>query len=448
VPQHRPSIGPRKRSRGRVFVDALGWSLLTTLALLGIGGGFVFLYMLNGSDANLLPRWVLPLVLSVGFPVILALWKHPKVPSQALPTALNLFPLLNSAVVVIAIILVPESVGSALRRLGLDTIERLGTSDRRAQVVSAWGMNLADRVSPPPSEPDSATRSTSRSASVPQPELPGADPQNLEARPDPEGTGDTDQAAKDRESLGALGGDSDNEETQEGIYVQFDPNGTGITIPATLRGPGGEKTVDYLFDTGATFTTITPALAEELGVHVRPDAPTQAFNTAKGPANTPMVYLDALTLGDVTIRGVLVAVCEDCSSKRTEGLLGLNVTRNFVVEMDYQRQEMHLDPRHFNNSGNRAFDIRHILNLRLAGIPEVFQGYISWSLEVENLSHRDVYDVVPRVEFTTDTTLFGSRISHLPARSTARSLVRGRVFREGERPEVEYVLSLEQGRWR
>ncbi|MGB1701062.1 MAG: hypothetical protein ACPHRO_13980, partial [Nannocystaceae bacterium] len=141
-------------------------------------------------------------------------------------------------------------------------------------------------------------------------------------------------------------------------------------------------------------------------------------------------------------------VCEECGSKRTEGLLGLNITRNFVVEMDYQRQEMHLDPRHFEDSGNRAFDIRHILDLRLIGTPEVFEGYITWTLEVENLSYRDVYGVVPRVDFTTNTTLLGSAIPHLPAKSTVRSLVRGRVFRKGERPEVEYVLSVEQGKWR
>jgi len=428
VPQHRPNIGPRKRSQGKIFIDSLGWALLVVLALLGIGCGFVFLYLLNGTVDNLLPRWVLPLVLSVAFPVMLALWKYPKVPSRALPAALNLFPLLNAAMVVIAIILVPDSVGSALRRVGLESVERLGTSNRRAQVISAWGMNLADRVSPPASEHDAPAASLNT--------------RSYDAPPN-----DARKAPKDA-ARGSAVAEDDREGAPKGIYVQFDPNGTGITIPATLRGPNGEKTVDYLFDTGATFTTITPALAAEIGVRVRPDAPTQSFNTAKGPAKAPMVYLDALTLGDVTIRGVLVAVCEECGSKRAEGLLGLNVTRNFVLEMDYQRQEMHLDPRNFQDAGNRAFDIRHILELRLAGTPEVFQGYITWSLEVENLSHRDVYDAVPRVDFTTDTTLFGSRIPHLPAKATARSLVRGRVFREGEHPVVEYSISLEQGRWR
>lgn len=439
MPQRSPSITPRKRSRTRIFVDALGWSLLAVLGILGFLSGFAFLFVLNGSEANLFPRWVLPLAMSLGLPIILALWKYPKTLSQSLPASLNLLPLLNSSMIVVAIILVPDSVGTALRRLGLEALERRGANDRSAQVISAWGLNLADRVDPRPPSPDVAS-TTSRS---------GAD---LVDRGAPDADVDaptrSSKAGPPSPSAPPSGPGRDQDANREGIYVEFDPNGTGITIPATLRGPGGEKTVDYLFDTGATFTTITPALAEELGVRVRPDAPTQAFNTAKGPAKTPMVYLDALTLGDVTIRGVLVAVCEECSSKRTAGLLGLNVTRNFVVEMDYQRQNMHLDPRHFKDSGNRAFDIRHILELRLVGTPEVFQGYISWTLEVENLSHRDVYDVVPRVDFTTDTTLFGSQIPHIPAKSSARSLLRGRVFGEGKRPEVEYILSLEQGRWR
>ncbi len=439
MPQRRPSITPRKRSRTKIFVDALGWSLLAVLGILGFLGGFTFLFVLNGSEANLFPRWVLPLVLSLGLPISLALWKYPKALSQSLPASLNLLPLLNSAMIVVAIILVPDSVGTALRRMGLEALERLGANDRNAQVISAWGLNLADRVDPPPPTLGVASTNPRPDADLVERRAPDT---GLDAS-----AGRVDTAAPSR-SPGPSEPERDEDTSREGVSVEFDPNGTGITIPATLRGPSGEKTVEYLFDTGATFTTITPALAEELGVDVRPDAPTQAFNTAKGPAKTPMVYLDALTLGDVTIRGVLVAVCEECSSTRTAGLLGLNVTRNFVVEMDYQRQNMHLDPRHFKDSGNRAFDIRHILELRLVGTPEVFQGYISWTLEVENLSHRDVYDVVPRVDFTTDTTLFGSQIPHIPAKSSARSLLRGRVFGEGKRPEVEYVLSLEQGRWR
>ncbi|MGB1698634.1 MAG: retropepsin-like aspartic protease family protein, partial [Nannocystaceae bacterium] len=289
--QRPPRIAPGRRSPRRVFIDAVGWAMLTSLALLGVGIGFVFLYMLNGSEANLLPRWVIPFTLSALVPAALAIWKHPKTPSRALPSALNLFPLLNAMAIVVAIILVPESVGSALRRLGLEAIERFGSNDRNAQVISAWGMNLADRVdppttpvevtSPPPTPTDSTDverlDSNARVDVTPSPPPPAAPPSPASSK-------------------------------REGIYVQFDPNGTGITIPATLRGPGGEKTVDYLFDTGATFTTITRAMADKLGVRVRPDAPTQSFNTAKGPAQTPMVYLDALTLGDVTIHGVLVAV--------------------------------------------------------------------------------------------------------------------------------------------
>lgn len=389
-----------------MLLDGVGWSIIFILACAGAVGAFCLLYLMQQRTDPLLPAWVIPACMAVGIPIALAIWKHPTAPRRAIPTALILLSVINALTVGVTVVMVPFSVAAAFRRAGLIAIDRLGVEDPRAQLASALGMGLADRLHGRVQPHDTGPFTASPDADAPAPAAP-----------------------------------------LEGLYVNFDPNTTGITVPATLMGPDGVREVSYLFDTGATFTTITPKLAAQLGIDVRRDAPTQSFNTAKGKTETPMVFLDALTLGDVTIEGVLVSICDTCATEKTEGLLGLNVTRNFVVEMDYQREQMHLDPRNFSEDGNRGFDIRHVVDLSLAGSPEIYRGYIAWTLQIENKASRDIYDVIPGIEFTTGASMTGEVIPRIPAGEQVSVLIRGRAFDTPSTGPVEFVLSLEHARW-
>ena len=76
-----------------------------------------------------------------------------------------------------------------------------------------------------------------------------------------------------------------------------------IFVDVELHGKDGKKAArKYLFDTGASFTTITSETAKELGIEVPEDAPTVEFNTASGVRVSRVVYLPALSIGGSTER--------------------------------------------------------------------------------------------------------------------------------------------------
>ena len=80
------------------------------------------------------------------------------------------------------------------------------------------------------------------------------------------------------------------------------------------------------------------------------------FNTASGPRESRMVFLPALRLGTIEIKGLLVSVCDGCVNERHQGLLGHNVMREFFAQIDFRNQRMVLLPRIGQQKPNRAYD--------------------------------------------------------------------------------------------
>ena len=115
------------------------------LAGAGTLAGFALLYFMQQRADPLLPSWAIPAAMSLGVPLALALWKHPRTPGKAASTTLHLLSLSNAITIAASVIMVPASVADALRRIGVDAVEHLGIHDARAQLISALGMSLADR---------------------------------------------------------------------------------------------------------------------------------------------------------------------------------------------------------------------------------------------------------------------------------------------------------------
>jgi clan AA aspartic protease (TIGR02281 family) len=231
------------------------------------------------------------------------------------------------------------------------------------------------------------------------------------------------------------------------ITVPFAGTGSSIPIQIELEGSGGSFEASYLFDTGASYTTITTAMAEELGIAIPDDAPTLEFNTALGRRQSKMVHLPALTVGDVRIESLLVSICDTCANETTAGLLGLNVMREFFVEMDYQGRKMQLLPRVHEGRPDRAYDIEPILTLEIDGKPEIWLGRIRWIITVTNRGTVAIEGVVPRVVFDNGTVLRGEPISRVDAGATGRSLVIGKVTEHEPGKSLEFTLSLAEAYW-
>ncbi|MEZ4452181.1 MAG: retropepsin-like aspartic protease [Nannocystaceae bacterium] len=361
---------------------------------------------LGSGDPSPLWIWGLTVGICLGVPFALALWKH-GADRRRIAGALAWLPLVwNTFTLATASLLIPDLVGGALRHHGAwFVLDRVGDSHTWTRYLSALGHNTADLVD----------RDDAPAESAPLPSL----------ESDPEDT-----------SEGAHGAE---------ITVPFAADGNAILMDVALEGPAGQITLPYLFDTGASFTTLSSETARRLGIEVPEDAPTLHFNTASGPRESRMVYLPALRLGAVTLRGLLVSVCDGCTNDRSEGLLGLNVIREFFVHMDYQAARMKLLPR-LQADPNRAYDINPAVRLEVEGRPEIWLGRVRWVVEVHNRSTVPIRGVVPEVHFSDGLELRGQTIDAIEPGAVGRSLVEGKT-RTREGGELGFTLTLAEATW-
>ncbi|WP_434421116.1 retropepsin-like aspartic protease family protein [Nannocystis pusilla] len=353
--------------------------------------------------------WILAFIVTLGLPVALAVWKY-GTDGRRLSAAMMWLPLLwNLAAILLCTQVIPGLLVQSLRAQGDLAGKRFGDSHKVARILSAVGNGLADRLAPPvPAAPRAAAR---ESAPTPAPITAVA---------------------------GAAPGTA--------IAVPFSAAGNAILMNVELEGPAGRLSLPYLFDTGASFTTVHTETAAKLGLTVPADAPTLQFNTASGPRESRMVYLPKLRLGGIELKGLLVSVCDGCANDRSQGLLGLNVMREFLVEMDYQAERMKLLPRPHEGRANRAYDIYPAVQIEVEGSPEIWLGRIRWVLLVKNRSTVAIENVVPEVHFSDGQRMAGAAIARIEPGGSGRSLVEGKTQAE-DHEKLGFTLALAEAYW-
>lgn len=362
----------------------------------------------TGFTASAMWIWLVALLITLGIPFAIAVWKH-QGDSRRISLTMAWLPILwNAGGVLVAMQVVPDILAHALRSQGAWVAEdHLGDSHSATRVMSALGHQVADvAAAGPEGDPDF----------VPRGSLPMATPGEVDL--------------------------------SKAISVPFAEEGTAILMDVTLQGPNAALTLPYLFDTGASYTTVSGKTAAKLGIEVPADAPTLTFNTASGPRESRMVHLPELRLGQVRIPGLLVSVCDACVNERTEGLLGLNVMREFFVQMDYKNQRMQLLPRRSTSLPNRAYDIEPVVELKVEGAAEVWLGRVRWMVLVRNRGTAPLHDVVPVVKFTDGPTLRGVTIGEIAPGKVGRSLVEGKASVDGKTDtKGHYTLGLVEAFW-
>lgn len=383
---------------------ALGWVMLSLLSILVSAVALVTVFSLARSanpNTHSAWLWLLAIGLTFGLPFAIAAWKHHETPRKVREAMAWLPSVWNASAMMVAILLVPDLVGTALRSAEWVVQGRFGDAHPATRALSAFGHEAADTIDPGGGE-------------FPAPIL--------------------------ESTRVALDGD---------IIVPFTEQGAAIFLSVELEGPDGyTKQLDYLFDTGASYTTITSETALELGIDVPDDAPSLEFNTAGGLRESRMVHLPALTLGNIRIPGLLVSVCDSCATERTGGLLGLNVMREFLVQMDYQGNRMRLLPRIHEGRPNRAYDIGPMLTMQVEGRPEIWLGRIRWVVTMTNNSAVPIEGAMPRVDFKNGPQLYGERVERIEPGETGRSLLVGQVVEDGEDTgSIEFTLMLVEAYW-
>jgi clan AA aspartic protease (TIGR02281 family) len=136
----------------------------------------------------------------------------------------------------------------------------------------------------------------------------------------------------------------------DSVAIPYEGTGHSLAVPVQF----GDVELPMLFDTGATVTTLDRATLRRLGIAVPSDAPTITLRTANGERTAQLVYVPKVWVGGLPVEGITVGVCEACADDRVHGLLGLNVSSQFLVTLDTARKEVVLQAR---SDGDRLIDV-------------------------------------------------------------------------------------------
>ncbi len=144
------------------------------------------------------------------------------------------------------------------------------------------------------------------------------------------------------------------------IVLPYEGEGRNLAIPVVFEHDGREVEVMMMLDTGATYTTLSDDVLAQLGLTPSDRDPVIRLHTANGEREANILGVDAVWLGDLRLDGVALATCNQCSSRETAGLLGLNVASGFNVAIDADRREVTFSRR---ANHDRKLDIKPWLDL-------------------------------------------------------------------------------------
>lgn len=132
------------------------------------------------------------------------------------------------------------------------------------------------------------------------------------------------------------------------------PSTDGDVIAVPLKRAGGvwwvevtlndSRTTWFMIDTGATWCTLSPELAEALDIRSPRDARIVNLQTANGRTSGPLVWISSIRLGDVEATNV-PAVVLGSADLREVGILGNSFLSRYVVTLDSENWVLRLRPR-------------------------------------------------------------------------------------------------------
>lgn len=190
------------------------------------------------------------------------------------------------------------------------------------------------------------------------------------------------------------------------VALPYEGQGHSLVIPVQFE----DAELDMLFDTGATYTTLDRRSLARLGVEVPADAPVIEVRTANGPRTAQLVLVPRLWVGGLGVEGVTVGVCDECADDRTVGLLGLNVSGQFLVTVDTARKEVIFQVR--PGSADRVVDVSPWLELRSTARLWA-DGRTEVEVHAQNHADRPVHEA--RVGIHCGDEHFVVRLADLPA---------------------------------
>jgi len=182
---------------------------------------------------------------------------------------------------------------------------------------------------------------------------------------------------------------------RQATWIPYQGDGETIVVPAHIDGPDFGEELRFIFDTGATLTTISKDVLELLDIEIPADAPEIRLHTAAGEMQAKLVLVDAIWLDEQVVEWITIAVCEHCSSGEADGLLGLNVSSHFRVSIDHDTRGIEFVPR--PGRRNRRLDIQPWLEFNSV-LRRWDDERVEITIDANNRAHRGIKSTVLEVK--------------------------------------------------
>lgn len=122
--------------------------------------------------------------------------------------------------------------------------------------------------------------------------------------------------------------------------IPFEKRGQVVVIEAMLNGKTPAKLV---VDTGATYTMISVATANELALDRSGNERRLPIQTANGTIQAPLTSLESINVGGMELKNLAAVIHDALPNSQAAGLLGLNFLSNFRMDIDTQKGLLHLE---------------------------------------------------------------------------------------------------------
>lgn len=115
-----------------------------------------------------------------------------------------------------------------------------------------------------------------------------------------------------------------------------------ILVPAIIVGPKNAHTINLIFDTGATYTLISPEILLRIGVEPTRTENKRAITTASGIEFVSFIKIPTIKALGVERNDIEVCAHSLPSNIPARGLLGLNFLRHFNIHLNFLNQKMEI----------------------------------------------------------------------------------------------------------
>lgn len=123
------------------------------------------------------------------------------------------------------------------------------------------------------------------------------------------------------------------------VAVPLKNSKNALVVDALLRQGNTQTGGAFIIDTGATYTSISQEMADELGLDLS-NCETVLITTANGRIEVPKVIIQNLNVNGLEAHNIEATVIPVRKGASFSGLLGLSFIRQFVVTIDPQANQL------------------------------------------------------------------------------------------------------------